>query len=108
MVITPKASTSLFEAVRYGEIQRDTADTTGYSWIHTDTAGYSRVNPGYSGYSGSAAKWLDIEQYRDTAGYQRYGEIQKRGTGEIQAEYPKNIRQGRATEIMLKVPYAPK
>jgi len=31
----------VFEAVRYSEIQRDIADTAGYSLPRTDTAGYS-------------------------------------------------------------------
>jgi len=49
------------------------------------------------GYSGiqwiSAAKWLDIDQYRDTRDTKdtvRY----RRDTGEIQAGYPKNTLQG--------------
>jgi len=61
--------------VGYGEIQRDTAR---YSWIQLDTYGYSWIQwtVGYSGIQcGSAAKWLDIGRYRDTAG-QGYGEIQ--------------------------------
>jgi len=46
----------VFEAVRYGEIQRDTADTAGdYVRLQLDTVGYS----------GSAAEWLDIDRYRD-------------------------------------------
>jgi len=41
-------------------------------------------------YSGSAAKWLEIDRYRDTR------EIQA-GYRETQAEYPKDTRKGRAT-----------
>jgi len=63
----------VFEAVGYGEIQRDTAR---YSWIQLDTYEYSWIQWDTAGYSGSAAKQLDIGRYRDTAGYQRYGEIQ--------------------------------
>ena len=33
----------VFESVRYGEIQRETADTAGYSYIRTDTARYSGI-----------------------------------------------------------------
>ena len=68
--------------MRYGKIQRDAA---GYSWIQLDTYGYSWIRRDTAGYSGSAAKWLDIDRYRDTAGYQGYSEIQA-DTGEIQAE----------------------
>jgi len=60
------------EAVRYGEIQRD----TGYSWIQLDTYGYRWMQRDTAGYSGSAARWLDIDRYRDAAGCQGYGEIQ--------------------------------
>ena len=35
------------------------------------------------------------DRYRDTVGYQGYGEIQA-DTGEVQAGYPKNTRQRRA------------
>jgi len=81
----------VFEAVGYDEIQRDTADmqldiarhARIYSWIQRDTAGYG----------GSSCT---MARYRDTAGYQGYGEIQRQDAGEIQAGIPKNTRQGRA------------
>jgi len=33
----------VFESVRYGEIQRETADTARYSYIRTDIARYSGI-----------------------------------------------------------------
>jgi len=51
-------------------------DAAGYSWIQLDTYGYSWIQWDTAGYSGSAAKLLDVDRYRDTAGYQGYGEIQ--------------------------------
>ena len=33
----------VFEVVGYGDIQRDTADTAGCSWIRPDTDGYSEI-----------------------------------------------------------------
>jgi len=49
--------------VRYSRIQRDTGRQ-----IRTDTAGYSATVGDTAEYSGSAAKWLDIDRYMDTAG----------------------------------------
>jgi len=65
----------VFEAVRYGEVKRDTAR---YAQIQLNTAGYS----------GSAAKWLDMNRYWDTTGYQtvRYRQY-------IQAEYKRVIKK---------------
>jgi len=56
--------------VRYSEIQQTQLATARYIQLQLDIVGYS------GGYSGSAAKWLDIDRYRNTAGYQGYGEIQ--------------------------------
>jgi len=58
----------VFEAVGYGEIQRD--DTARYSGIQLDTVGYNGI------YSASAAKWIDIESIQGYTGYHGYGEIQ--------------------------------
>ena len=69
----------VFEAVEYeyDEIQQDTAR---YSWIQLDTYGYSWIQWDTAGYSGSsAAKLLDTDRYRNTAGYQGYGRIQAAG-----------------------------
>jgi len=43
MVITPKASTSIFEAVRYSGIQQIQLDTARYVRIQLDTLGYSGI-----------------------------------------------------------------
>jgi len=92
--------------MRYSGIQQIQLDAYGYSWIQWNTAGYS----------GSAAKWLGLEEttrdpetgiaeiqiQRDTTYYtkdQGYGEIQAQDTQvkcEIQAGDPKNARQRRA------------
>jgi len=45
-----------------------------------------------------------MARYRDTAGYQGYGEIQAQDTGEIQAGDPKNTRQGIALYTILPLP----
>ena len=56
--------------MRYSGIQQIQLDTARYVRIQLDT-GWDTA-----GYSGSAAKWLDIDRYRDTAGYHGYGDIQ--------------------------------
>ena len=56
--------------MRYSGIQQIQLDTDRYVRIQLDTVGYT------AGYSGSAAKWLDANRYRDTAENQGYGEIQ--------------------------------
>jgi len=65
----------VFEAVRCGEMRRDTAEYSGYSWIQLDTYGYSWIQWDTAGYSGSTAKCLDIDLCRDTAGYQGCDDI---------------------------------
>ena len=83
----------VFEAVGYGEIQRDTARYSRYSWIQLDTYEYSWIQWDIAGYSGSAAEWLDTGIQRDTKDMVRY----RQDTGEIQAGDSKNTRQGRAS-----------
>ena len=76
----------------YGEIQRDTARYSRYSWIQLDTYEYSWIQWDTAGYSGSAAEWLDTGIQRDTKYMVRY----RQDTGEIQAGDSKNTCQGRA------------
>jgi len=80
----------VFEVVRYGKLQRDTAR---YSWIQLDTYGYSWIQWETAGYSGSAAKWLDKDRYSYT-GIQRDTKQVK-----LQAGYAENTRQGRAPPV---------
>jgi len=89
-----------WDTVRYSGIQLDTARNVRIQLV--DTVRYSR------GYSGSAAKLLDVDRYRDTAGYQGYGERKaeyRLNTGiRIQAGHPKNTRQGRALGRWVRSP----
>jgi len=79
----------VFEAVGYGEIQRDTAR---YSWIQLDKYGYSWIQLEIARYSGSAAEWLDTGIQRDTRDTLRY----RQDTDKIQAKDSKNTQQVRA------------
>ena len=58
----------------YGEIQRDAARYSRYSWIQLDTYEYSWIH--IVRYSGIQWTCCRMARYRNAAGYQGYGEIQ--------------------------------